>query len=142
MSRVEHWLFKRWANMINATTNPRDGAWAYNGGRGVKVCRRWQNFWNFVEDIEGHLGKYPDEEHKFLARKDPEGDWKLSNVRWDSKKSYSNRRTDCVFYTHKGKRLSLSDWCQNLNLHYPSVYTRISKYGWSIPEALELKARK
>lgn len=141
MSRHKHWLWGRWANMINATTNPNDGAWKYNGGRGVKVCRRWQNFWHFVDDVESHLGK-PQGDRRFLARKDPAGDWKLSNVQWDTKQAYANRRTDCVFYTHKGVRRSLHDWCEHLGLRYAGVYTRISKYGWTIPEALNLKARK
>jgi hypothetical protein len=141
-ARSDHYLFKRWKNMINGCSNPNDGSWKHNGARGVKVCRRWYNFWTFVDDIESNLGPQPSEDQKFLARLDPTKDWKLSNVQWDFKKNYANRRPQCHWVKIGKETKSLSQWCDHFELPYQTVFTRIAKYGWTEHEALEIKARK
>lgn len=80
----EHPLWKTWMSMRTRCANPND---PYYGGRGIKVCGRWDNFVNFVADMgerpPGHV----------LDRINNDGNYEPSNVRWVTpKQSAANRR--------------------------------------------------
>lgn len=72
-----HPLYSTWSSMRGRCRCPTDAAWKYYGGLGVKVCKRWDDFTNFITDVGKRppgttLDRYPD----------PHGDYKPSNVRW------------------------------------------------------------
>jgi len=63
--------------MLARCGNPKAKKYPYYGAKGVRVCRRWQRFENFLAD----MGTRPDGLQ--LDRwPDPNGDYKLSNCRW------------------------------------------------------------
>jgi len=43
--------YDSWASMKNRCNNPNDPSYKNYGGRGIKVCERWQKFENFFEDM-------------------------------------------------------------------------------------------
>jgi len=66
--------------MIGRCTNPEDRAYHYYGGRGIRVCDRWQNsFQDFLED----MGIRPDV-MRSLDRLDPLGNYEPGNVKWNT----------------------------------------------------------
>jgi hypothetical protein len=76
-----------WANMHYRCRNPNAQKYALYGGRGVKVCPRWDSFLNFLED----MGEKP--VGMSIDRIDPDGDYEPSNCRWaDSYTQNRNRR--------------------------------------------------
>jgi hypothetical protein len=46
-----HPIYKVWKNMKQRCQNPNNGRYSYYGGRGIKVCERWQDFIPFMEDM-------------------------------------------------------------------------------------------
>jgi len=57
--------YKVWTNMIQRCFNPKDPKWKHYGGRGIRVCDRWQRFENFYADMgprpEGmSIDRWPD----------------------------------------------------------------------------------
>jgi hypothetical protein len=91
-----------WINMIQRCADQTHKQWNDYGGRGIKVCRRWHKFENFLSDMGPRpLGL-------FLDRKDNDkGYWK-HNCRWVTPKtSANNRRLARSYYRRKPGRSEL-----------------------------------
>ena len=76
-----------WRKMHERCSNPKAQNFKWYGGRGVKVCDRWDDFENFLAD----MGERPD--GLSIDRIDPEGNYEPSNCRWaDRHTQRINRR--------------------------------------------------
>jgi hypothetical protein len=69
--------------------DPDHDSYLYYGGRGIKVCARWNNYKNFLAD----MGRRPSSSHT-LDRIDSDGNYEPGNCRWSTwDEQVSNRRT-------------------------------------------------
>jgi len=76
-----------WAMMMQRCYNPKYTQWLDYGGRGIKVCRRWHRYENFLAD----MGKRP--KNKTLDRfPDNDRGYRLGNCRWATRKQQQRNR--------------------------------------------------
>ena len=77
-----------WNGMLTRCMNPNVREYVKYGGRGIKVCKRWFKFENFLED----MGERPP--NTSIDRINPDGNYTKSNCRWATRREqeFTKRR--------------------------------------------------
>lgn len=125
-------IYKVWCGMRSRCYNLNEPAYINYGGRGIKVCERWNKFENFYED----MGEIP--QNLTLDRINNNGDYELSNCKWSTKLEQSKNRRSNINITYNGKTQCLKDWAKELNFSYCTIYRRIQKYHWNVLKAFTI----
>ena len=118
-----------WRDMRKRCNNPKATRYERYGGRGIKVCERWNSFVNFLADMgEAAPGMS-------IERIDYNGDYTPENCKWIPKSRQSANRSMCRMITFRGETKILSDWERDLGLYRGAIYLRQS-CGWSMEKIL------
>lgn len=72
--------FRTWTGLRYRCNNPNSSSYKNYGARGIKVCKRWDNFENFLED----MGKRPSPELSIERINNNRG-YSKSNCKWGTK---------------------------------------------------------
>ena len=127
MSRSQ--VYKHWVAMRQRCQNPNHWKYADYGGRGIKVCARWEDFANFLADMgEPEAGMT-------LDRIDVDGDYEPSNVKWASRREQANNRRNNTTLTYAGKTLTAAEWGRVTGLGKSAIIRRLSR-GWPVERVL------
>lgn len=95
--------YRIWMHMRQRCENPTDPVqWANYGGRGIKVCKRWRSYENFLAD----MGEAP--AGMTLDRIDNDGNYKPGNCRWATRHEQLNNTRRNKFVTINGERVGLT----------------------------------
>lgn len=126
-------LHQKWCRMRYRCESPKDPEWKNYGGRGIKVCKRWQSFKKFLEDTgasyDAHVAIHG-AENTTLERKNVNGNYTPSNCRWATwKEQASNQRRTILFHGE-----TASSAASRLDMR-PAAVTKRLKRGWSTEDA-------
>lgn len=87
----QHPLYRRWSNIRSRCEDPNNKDFVNYGARGIRLCVRWLNPVNFIEDVQSLPGYFPGAS---LDREDNDGPYAPGNVRWaDAHMQAMNRRS-------------------------------------------------
>lgn len=113
--------YKSWHNMMNRCYKQNHHQYFRYGAKGVKVCERWHDLNNFIED----MGKRPSPLHTLDRYPDNNGNYEPGNCRWATPKEQSRNLRNNVVLTHNGETKTVMEWCELLGVNYARVRHRI-----------------
>lgn len=128
-------LYRCWLAMKSRCNNPNNNRYATYGGRGIKVCKEWNESYETFRDWAFQNGW---KEELTIDRLNSDGNYEPSNCRWSSQKEQQNNRRDTIMITYQNKTQSLHFWCEEYNQPYHRVYQRMKKLGWTFEKAIGL----
>lgn len=88
--------------------------------KGIKVCKRWDSFDNFIFD----MGECP--KNYSIDRINNDSDYTPDNCRWASYKTQAlNRGNFNDLYTYNNETHSLKEWAEKLCINYTTLRNRM-----------------
>lgn len=118
-----------WRAMKKRCLNPRAKMYPHYGGRGIRVCKRWMSFKNFLAD----MGDRPD--GMTLERKKTNRHYTPGNCRWATQaEQQANRQINAVL-EFRGEKKILHEWALSRGINEDTLRARIRR-GWSVEDAL------
>ena len=123
-------LYSTWKGMRQRCNDPHSKSWKDYGGRGIRICARWDDFAAFLAD----MGPKPSPRHS-IDRINNDGHYEPDNCRWATREAQRKtrrqpvhvRRSHCVrghpfdetnTYWHAGQR-----FCRRCNAMSKRVTT-------------------
>ena len=131
--KSNHPLYGTWLQMIRRCENPKSTHYDRYGGRGIKVCEEWHDFWKFVEWSDSVGGK-PD--GYTLDRINNDGNYEPSNCRWADRETQSSNKSNNLFVSYKGKTLTLKQWSVLTGINHQTLINRYRR-GWDAKRIIE-----
>ena len=100
------------------------------GGRGIVICKRWNNFDNFFLD----MGNPPTGNHS-IDRINNDGNYDPSNCRWATHKEQQNNMRSNKILSFNAKNRTMKQWAEDTGIAYYVLKTRLLR-GWYVERAL------
>ena len=125
-------LYRVWVNMKDRCNNSNCKAYKNYGGRGIKVCREWNESSEVFMDWAVHNGY---RQGLTLDRVDVNGNYEPSNCRWETMKKQANNRRNNATIEFEGESHTVTEWSEIVNIHRDTITYRL-KQGWSVKDAL------
>lgn len=98
--------------------------------RGIRVCRRWKKFENFLKD----MGDRPP--GTSIDRLENSIGYRPGNCRWATPVEQARNKRSNHRIEYDGKSLTLGEWAERLGIEGPTIRCRL-KLGWSIQKVFE-----
>jgi hypothetical protein len=118
-----------WAGMLSRCNNPTNASYHHYGGRGIKVCERWQGPQGYA-NFKADLGPRPSRAHS-LDRADNNRGYTPRNCRWATAAEQGLNRSNNTLITWNGKRQTLTEWSRETGLTISAISKRL-EYKWPL----------
>lgn len=129
-------IHNKWLQIKQRCLDKNYKAYQNYGAVGITICDEWKNdFVAFMNWSYQHGYK----EGLSLDRIDNEKGYCPENCRWVTWKDQCNNRKNNINVTYQGKTQTLKQWCDELNLNYQLIYSRIKNTGLTFQEAITSK---
>ncbi len=115
-------IYKVYHDMKARCNNPHNQAYTNYGGRGIKVCKRWdENFKAFLNDMGSTF-----RDGLTIERKDNNGPYSPENCRWATRKEQNrNKRSNHIVNSVLGE-MCIADLAEKTNIDPRILWTRLN----------------
>lgn len=122
-------IFMSWGRILDRCYNPKNPSYKNYGARGITVCRRWQKFENFFEDM-GHRPKGMQ-----IDRINNDKGYYKENCRWVTPKEQANNRRNNKVIVYKGEAKSVREWAKETGISRSIICRRLFT-NWTVERTL------
>jgi hypothetical protein len=112
--------------------NPSAKAYPDYGGRGITVCREWQEF-NAFHEWAMSSGYRPG---LSIDREDNDGDYSPNNCRWTNAVEQGNNRRNCRYLEFRGQKKTVTEWAREMGVSRSTLASRI-RAGLNVEQILK-----
>ncbi len=105
----------------------------YWNGKGIKVCKKWNKFENFLLD----MGDRP--AGTSLDRINSKGNYNKKNCRWADGRTQQSNKSTTRFHSFNGKKHTLIEWSEILGVKRSCLAQRFYCLKWPIDKVLTYK---
>jgi hypothetical protein len=129
MTRSPEYL--TWRAMKQRCLNPRAAQFAWYGGRGISICRRWaESFEAFLADVGPRpagttLDRHPNRD----------GNYEPGNVRWATSAEQALNQSQTITLQLDGISDTTDGWAKRTGLSARLIRLRLFR-GWSVERTL------
>lgn len=127
--------YSTWCRMIQRCRNENDPKYYRYGGRGIKICERWLNFENFLNDMGVRPGK-----NYSIDRINNDGNYESANCRWATPQQQMRNTSRNKDYTYEGVTRKLPEWAEIFSMNLETLRRRL-KYGWDLNKAFTVPVK-
>lgn len=131
-AKTKHPLYNVWRSMRDRCQNPNSKPFADYGGRGIKICERWSDFYAFI----GDMGPRP--YGHSLDRIDNNGNYEPSNCRWADRRTQQMNRRTAVFVEIEGNKYRAIELAESIGAKTDTIVKRAAR-GMSLDDVLSKK---
>jgi hypothetical protein len=124
--------YTTWVEIRQRCRNPKSTAYKNYGGRGIKICDRWQDFENFFAD----MGQKPTPNH-CIERIDNDGDYTPENCKWATRMEQARNTRKNIYLTIEGVKKPFSQLVSESGVKYMTAFSRYRK-GLPIAEVFKV----
>jgi len=111
--------YRSWSDMKSRCNDPNTLDYKRYGGRGIKVCDRWNAFQLFYAD----MGEKP--KGLSLERIDNNKGYSPDNCKWATRKEQSRNQRPNRMITYFGETKCLAEWAESLGINGTTLHCRL-----------------
>lgn len=124
--------WRAWHCMKCRCLNSRNAAFPRYGGRGITVCKEWQE--SFIKFFS-HVGPRPTPQHS-LDRIDNNGNYEPGNVRWATWLEQNNNRCTTRKIEVRGEAISIAEVARRYQIPETTLHRLLFQQHWTIDQVL------
>lgn len=124
-----------WMSMRQRCYYKKSGSYSRYGARGIRVCKRWLKFENFLSD----MGKKPSPDHSLDRINNSKG-YSPSNCKWATRLEQGSNCRNNKLLTFNRKTMCMAQWQRATGISRHAIYYRL-KSGWDIERTLTTPSR-
>lgn len=122
--------YRSWKDMRARCNNPNDSDYKDYGGRGIRVCSRWDDFSAFIED----MGDRPS--LMTIDRIDTNGNYEPGNCRWTDATTQANNKRNNRMVEYRGMVMTMQRLAEVTGVGRCTIAYRL-KIGMDIESACD-----
>lgn len=127
-------LYVVWSGMQQRCHNSNNPSHRNYGARGIVVCERWRSSFEAFRDDMGE----PPSSGASIERVNNDGPYSPENCRWADAKTQCRNRRKTLRINYRGITASIAEHAESCGIPYDVLVQRVTKYGWSINDAIEI----
>lgn len=124
-------LYFVWKSMRQRCKNPNNSRYRDYGGRGIDICKEWDEFLNFKDWALKNGYK----EGLTIDRINNDLGYSPSNCRVVDYIVQANNKRGNRVITYNGKTQTQKQWADELGINYGTLENRLYTYGWDVEKS-------